>query len=86
MPADAPTAAAGFGRLVRTERRKAGLTQDDLAARAGIGQSTLSSYESGVVEPSLRNAALVATALQLSLDDLGAPFLLAPRRLSQVPA
>lgn len=86
MPADAPSAASGFGRLVRAGRCKAKLTQDDLAARTGLGQSTLSGYESGAFEPSFANAVAIATALNLNLDELAGPFRPRPsrRQLAQV--
>jgi uncharacterized protein len=41
------------GRLVREARRRAGMTQSQLARRAGITQSVVSAYESGRREPSL---------------------------------
>jgi transcriptional regulator with XRE-family HTH domain len=66
-----------FGTLLRKHRTDAGLTQDQLANRAGIGQSTLSAYETNAAEPTLRIAAHLAHVLAVSLDDLGAPF--APR-------
>ena len=40
-------------RLVRYSRRKAGLTQRQLAARAGVPQPTVARIESGVVSPRL---------------------------------
>lgn len=88
--ADAPSAAVGFGRLLRASRCAADLTQDELAALSGVGQSTLSGYESGNVEPSFSNAVAIATALKISVDDLAAPFRTPVRRrrreLAQVPA
>ncbi|WP_460683016.1 helix-turn-helix domain-containing protein [Modestobacter lapidis] len=41
------------GSLVREARRRAGMTQTQLADRAGITQSVVSAYESGRREPSL---------------------------------
>lgn len=41
------------GELVREARRRAGMTQIQLADRAGITQSVVSAYESGRREPSL---------------------------------
>lgn len=46
----APTLAAG---LIRLARDKAGLTQAELALRAGVSQQTISSYETGRKEPTL---------------------------------
>ena len=46
----APTPAAG---LVRMARSKAGLTQAELADRAGVTQQSISAYETGRKEPTL---------------------------------
>ena len=49
-------------------RRKAlGLTQEDLAAKAGISQESLSYIESGKRIPSLMNMVSVLSALDMSL-------------------
>ena len=46
----APTLAAG---LIRLARSKAGLTQQQLASRAGVSQQVVSAYETGRQEPTL---------------------------------
>ena len=46
----APTLAAG---LIRLARDKAGLTQSELAGRAGSSQQAISAYETGRQEPTL---------------------------------
>jgi transcriptional regulator with XRE-family HTH domain len=46
----APTLAAG---LLRLARDKAGVTQSELAAAAGVTQQSISSYETGRKEPTL---------------------------------
>jgi len=46
----APTLAAG---LLRMARDKAGLTQSELAAAAGVSQQSISAYETGRKEPTL---------------------------------
>ena len=45
-----PTVAAG---IVRLARIKAGITQTELARRAGITQQAISEYETGRTEPTL---------------------------------
>jgi uncharacterized protein len=59
------------GRLLREARRRAGLSQTDLAARAGVTQSVISAYESGHRQPAIPTltALIEATghALVLSL-------------------
>jgi transcriptional regulator with XRE-family HTH domain len=49
-------------REIRNARRRAGLTQAALAERAGTSQATLSAYESGRKEPSLRTLGRVLEA------------------------
>ena len=51
------------GTLLRTARARAGLSQAELAARAGVTQSVISVYESGRRQPALSTlAALVEAA------------------------
>jgi transcriptional regulator with XRE-family HTH domain len=54
--AEAPTRApqpAAASAIIRDARLRAGLTQVQLAARAGVTQSVISTYENGRREPSL---------------------------------
>jgi uncharacterized protein len=44
---------ATAGALLRRARKRAGLSQVDLATRAGVTQSVISAYESGQRQPSL---------------------------------
>jgi predicted nucleotidyltransferase/DNA-binding XRE family transcriptional regulator len=41
------------GRLLREARQRAGLSQTDLASRAGVTQSVISAYESGHRQPAI---------------------------------
>ena len=51
------------GALLRQARVAAGLSQAELAARAGVTQSVISAYESGHRQPALRTlAALIQAA------------------------
>jgi uncharacterized protein len=54
---------------LREARRRAGLSQADLAARAGTSQATISAYESGRKEPSVSTLSrlLAATGSQLTV-------------------
>lgn len=47
------TASQSSAHLLREARRAAGLTQNDVARRAGVTQSVVSAYESGRREPAL---------------------------------
>ena len=50
------------GHLLAGSRRAAGLSQDELAARAGTSRPTLSSYEHGHRSPTLATAARIMAA------------------------
>jgi transcriptional regulator with XRE-family HTH domain len=51
-------------------RRRSGLTQAQLAAAAGLSQSTIADYEVGRSEPSLNSMARLAKALQVDVEFL----------------
>jgi transcriptional regulator with XRE-family HTH domain len=56
----------GFGALLRAYRHEAGLTQEELAARAALSARTISDLERGVSQPCPRTVALLADALALT--------------------
>ncbi len=55
-------------RAIREHRKAAGLTQAELAERAGLAFETISRLESGREPPSLRTAVALADAFATSLD------------------
>lgn len=59
--------------LVRSLRSNAGLSQYELAVRAGMAQSAISNYESGRKVPSLTTLARLAEAAGVALDVSFAP-------------
>jgi predicted nucleotidyltransferase/DNA-binding XRE family transcriptional regulator len=61
--------------LLREARRRAGLSQVELAGRAGVTQSVVSAYESGARQPSLPTLKRLveATGFELGVDIRGAP-------------
>lgn len=71
---------AGFGALLRARRRAAGLTQAELAERAGLGERTVRDLENGrSARPQRSTIELLADALGLAgAEQLG--FLAAARR------
>ena len=64
--------------LLRSARLRAGLTQVELALRAGVTQSVISAYESGRREPSLPMLSALVEATGFELD---MRLRRAPRRL-----
>ncbi len=65
-----PNAAERIGKQIRAARQEAGLTQTQLAARAGITQTVLSRIESGKGNPTLGLLEDVAAALDAKLEVL----------------
>ena len=61
-------AAQRIGELIRSRRKEAGLTQKQLAARAGITQTVLSRVESGAGNPTLSLLEEIAVALNARLN------------------
>jgi len=60
---------ATAGGLLRQARKRAGMSQAELATRAGVTQSVISAYESGQRQPSIPALArlIEATGFELSL-------------------
>ena len=56
------------GSLLREARRRAHLSQVELAHRAGVTQSVVSAYESGARQPSLPTLTRLVAATGLDLD------------------
>ena len=59
-----------FGFAVKTRREELGLTQEDLADKAGIHRTYLSDVERGSRNLSLINVERLAIALSISLSEL----------------
>jgi transcriptional regulator with XRE-family HTH domain len=57
---------AGFGRNLRRERRRRGLTQEKLADAAEIHRTHVSKIERGLCDPGVRTVARLLAALALS--------------------
>lgn len=53
--------------IIRQMRREAGLTQKDLASRAGTSQATIAAYETHKKSPTLRTIHKIAESLDLEL-------------------
>ena len=50
------------GALLRQARKEAGMSQQELAARAGVTQSVISAYESGHRQPAIPTLAALVDA------------------------
>lgn len=61
---------AAFADNLRDRRTKSGLTQEGLAAAAGIPLSQVNRIERGVVDPSVRTVARLARGLGVEMTDL----------------
>ena len=61
-----------FGDLLRDHRQVAGVTQETLAERAGLGVRTVRNLEAGRTQPRVDTVTLLATALGLSAADRAA--------------
>jgi transcriptional regulator with XRE-family HTH domain len=63
------------GPTLRSARKRAGLTQGELAARAGTSQATISAYESGSKQPSVATFSrlLAAAGSRLTVEQARAP-------------
>jgi transcriptional regulator with XRE-family HTH domain len=59
-----------FGRAVRRERERIGVSQEDFAERARVHRTYISSIELGKVSVGIEVANSVAAALVLKLSDL----------------
>ena len=59
-----------FGDRVRYLRLKNGISQEELAHRAGIHRTYLGGIERGERNPSLKNITTLAQALEVSLSEL----------------
>jgi tetratricopeptide (TPR) repeat protein/transcriptional regulator with XRE-family HTH domain len=74
---------SAFGLLLRQRRRRAGLTQEELAARSGLSVRTISNLERGSSRPYRRTAETLAEAL--ALDTRAAEDFLALARAARMP-
>ncbi len=62
--------AVAFGAHIRSVRHKLGLSQEEVAHRAGIHVTYLSGIERGTRNPSLKNIRRVALALNMAVREL----------------
>lgn len=58
-----------FGEKVREERRKLGLSQEELASRAGVHRTYIGMIERAEKNITLENIEKIANALKISIAD-----------------
>lgn len=56
--------------IIKQHRAEMGLSQADLAAKAGVDKRQIRRYEAGETQPSLQVALAIARALNISVDEL----------------
>jgi len=59
-----------MGKLIRTERERAKLTQDELAQRVGLTRTSISNIEGGRQKIQVHTLYAIAEALHVSADTL----------------
>jgi transcriptional regulator with XRE-family HTH domain len=59
-----------FGAAMRTRREELKLTQEALAAKAGLSKGSISMIETGERAPSVKSVIILASALEMPVDDL----------------
>ncbi len=59
-----------FGNKVRKERSRLGLSQEELASRAGVHRTYIGMIERAEKNITLKNIEKIANALEISLDKL----------------
>lgn len=58
-----------IGEIIRTERKKQGITQLELGTRCGMDGSAIRKYESGKITPKFETVSKISEALNLRLED-----------------
>ncbi len=58
------------GKTIREMRTRAGMSQDDLAARVYVSRQTISSWENGKTYPDLQSLLILSEAFGASIDEI----------------
>lgn len=70
MPRVASDAAAHIGALIAEQRKRQGMTQDQVAVLSGIDSSNVRAYETGRSMPNIQSLVRVADALGVHPGEL----------------
>ena len=57
-----------FGARIKSTRKSLGLTQADLAKKIGVTKQAITTYETGIREPSFRNLIKLSRVLNVTTD------------------
>jgi transcriptional regulator with XRE-family HTH domain len=61
-----------FGEVLRSQRKKVGLSQEKLASEGGFDRTTISLMERGLISPTLRTMTRLCKPIRLSFSQLAA--------------
>ena len=59
-----------IGEAIRRERRRAGMSQEELAQAIWVSRNTISNWETAATQPDLASLILLGSLFELSIDDL----------------
>lgn len=59
-----------LGNRIKAAREETGITQEELAEHVGISRAAVARYESGEIEPKIKNLVAIATRLNVTTDYL----------------
>ena len=59
-----------YGKNIKNARKKAGLTQKELAEASGVAKVTIQQYETGKRQPRLEQLSMLAEAMKVHMDEL----------------
>ena len=57
-------------RIIKSQRQKLGITQDELARMIGVTQGAVTQWECGVTKPSITLLPKIAKVLNCTIDEL----------------
>ncbi len=59
-----------LGNRIKSAREETGITQEELAENVGISRAAIARYESGEIEPKIKNLVAIAQRLNVTTDYL----------------
>ena len=62
-----------LGERIREARKRASMTQEELASKIGVKRSVISKYETGAIDPTTSQLQQIASALNVPIDFFFSP-------------